>query len=337
MQIKPPFLLFLGDAQDNLAIKTAQGVVQWRPHWCVGQLRLTGCKADTGFPDITLREAVSKEAKTLVIGCVNAGGFLPDHWIETVVEALDAGLNVASGLHVKLEETPRIEEAAKRNNRQLFNLRHCERTFETGKGEKRRGRRLLTVGTDCSTGKKFTALALEAALRERGHDADFVATGQTGILIAGQGLALDAVVSDFLSGAAEWLTPDACSNHWYIVEGQGSLYHPSFAGVSLGLLHGTQPDAFIVCHEPTRRTMRGVSTPVPTVRQIIDATLLHGKLTNPLIKCIGISVNTENLEEESAQDYLLSLHHELSLPITDPLRYGVEPFIDILTKEFGPT
>ena len=132
-------------------------------------------------------------------------------------------------------------------------------TFATGKGTKRPGLRLLTVGTDCSVGKKYTALALEREMHARGLKADFRATGQTGILISGRGVAIDAVVADFISGAAEWLTPANEPDHWDVVEGQGSLFHPSFAGVTLGLLHGAQPDAFVVCHEPTRKTMRGVA------------------------------------------------------------------------------
>ena len=152
-------------------------------------------------------------------------------------------------------------------------MRHADRAFPTGKGTKRPGKRLLTVGTDCSVGKKYAALALEKEMTQRGFDADFCATGQTGVLIAGRGVAIDAVVADFISGAVEWIAPAAAENHWQIVEGQGSLFHPSFAGVTLGLLHGAQPDAFVVCHEPTRTTMRGVKHPLPSIEAVIDATV----------------------------------------------------------------
>ena len=140
------------------------------------------------------------------------------------------------------------------------------------------GLRLLTVGTDCSVGKKYTALALEKEMRARGLAADFRATGQTGVFISGRGVAIDAVVADFISGAAEWISPAAEPDHWDVVEGQGSLFHPSFSGVTLGLLHGAQPDAFVVCHEPTRTHMRGVKHTLPSIRDVIDLTVACGRL-----------------------------------------------------------
>mgnify|MGYP003317157967 FL=1 len=153
---------------------------------------------------------------------------------------------------------------------------------------------MLTVGTDCSVGKKYTALAIERAMRTSQMDVTFKATGQTGILIAENGIAIDAIVSDFISGAVEWLSPDNTDDHWDIIEGQGSLFHPSFAGVSLGLLHGSQPDAFVVCHEPNRANMRGVDAPLPSIQEVIDQTIQNGILTNKKIQCIGIALNTSN-------------------------------------------
>ncbi len=336
MQINHPYLMFLGDVPDQLAAKTAQGVADWRPDWCLGQLRLPGCKADLGIPDMTIGQAVNAGAKTMVVGVVNAGGTLPDHWVDTIVEAIGAGLDIASGLHIRLGSRPAIREAAERHGRSLFDVRHSDRTFATGKGTKRTGMRLLTVGTDCSAGKKYTSLALEAGMRAAGFDADFRATGQTGILISGRGVAIDAVVADFISGAAEWISPDAAPDHWDLVEGQGSLFHPSFAGVSLGLLHGSQPDAFVVCHEPTRRTMRGVAAPLPTIRQVIDLTIECGRLTNPAIRCTGIAVNTQALDEAAARALLeeTSRAHG-GLPATDPVRFGVEPLVERIVSEFG--
>lgn len=323
MQIEKPYLMFVGDVQDQLAAKTAAGIVDWRRDWCVGQLRLPGCKADVGLDDVDIGEAKRRGAKTMIIGVVNAGGVLPDHWITTIVEAIEAGMDIASGLHKRLEEVPAIAEAAKRHDRQLFNVRIPSQTFATGKGTKRPGMRLLTVGTDCSAGKKYTALALEREMRAQGFDADFRATGQTGIFISGRGVAVDAVVADFISGAAEWISPAADPHHWDVVEGQGSLFHPSFAGVTLGLLHGSQPDAFVVCHEPTRKTMRGVSTPLPTIRQVIDMTVACGRLTNPRIQCVGIAINTQALDDAAAKAYLEEVSAAEGLPATDPVRYGV--------------
>lgn len=334
MQIATPYLLFLGDVPDALAAKTAYGIKDWRPEWCIGQMRLPGCKADLGIPDLTLAEALAKGCRTLVVGVVNAGGVLPDHWIKEIVAAIEAGFDIASGLHVRLGAVPAIAEAARQRGSRLHDVRHSSETFPTGKGTRRPGRRLLTVGTDCSVGKKYTTLALEKGMRERGLDADFRATGQTGVFISGRGVAIDAVVADFISGAVETISPAAAPNHWDLIEGQGSLYHPSFAGVSLGLLHGAQPDAFVVCHEPTRTTMRGVSHRLPTIRQVIDLTVQLGTLTNPEIRPVGIAVNTQALAEDEARALLDTLAAEHGLPATDPVRFGVESLVDRIVTEF---
>ncbi|MBG6163356.1 putative NAD-dependent epimerase/dehydratase family protein [Labrenzia sp. EL_195] len=335
MEIARPYLLFLGDVPDALAAKTAVGIVDWRKDWCIGQIRLPGCAADTGLSDLSISEGASAGAKTLVIGAVNAGGRLPDHWIASIVEALDSGLDIASGLHVRLGDISEIREAADRNNAQLHDVRHNSMTFATGKGTKRSGKRILAVGTDCSVGKKYTALAMDRAMSERGYKSSFCATGQTGIFISGRGISLDAVVADFISGAAEWLSPETEEDHWQIVEGQGSLFHPSFAGVTLGLLHGSQPDGFIVCHEPTRTKMRGVETPLPTIEQVIETTIQLGRLTNPAIQCIGIAVNTAALEDDEALAFLAKVGEKHGLPATDPVRYGMEAIVDKVSAEFG--
>ncbi|WP_430911006.1 N-acetyltransferase DgcN [Methylobacterium sp. sgz302541] len=337
MQIATPYLMFLGDVPDRLAAKTAFGIADWRPEWCVGQLRLPGCAADLGIPDLTLEEAVAKGCKTMVIGVVNAGGVLPPHWVDEIVKALHAGLDVASGLHVRLGSVPAIAEAAQAGGRALHDVRLSAETFPTGKGTRRPGKRLLTVGTDCSVGKKYTVLALEKGMRARGLDADFRATGQTGVFISGRGVAIDAVVADFISGAVESISPAADPNHWDLIEGQGSLYHPSFAGVSLGLLHGAQADAFVVCHEPTRTTMRGVKHALPTIREVIDLNVQLGRLTNPDIRATGIAVNTQALDEPAARALLAELEAGYGLPATDPVRFGVEGLVDRLLAEFPET
>ncbi|BBF91810.1 N-acetyltransferase DgcN [Blastochloris tepida] len=336
MEIEKPYLLFLGDAPDQLAAKTALGIVDWRRDWCVGQLRLEGCMADTGLTDLGIDEARARGAKTLIIGVANAGGVLPDHWTATIVAAIAAGMDVASGLHVRLGSIPEVAAAAAAHGRKLFDVRHSAERFATGKGTKRPGRRLLTVGTDCSVGKKYTALALERAMAARGYAAAFRATGQTGVFISGRGVSVDAVVADFISGAAEWLTPANHPHHWDIVEGQGSLFHPSFAGVTLGLLHGAQPDAFVVCHEPTRTHMRGVAHPLPAIREVIALTVACGRLTNPDIRCIGIAINTERLDEDAARRVIAETAQAEGLPATDPVRFGVEAIVDRLAAEFGP-
>jgi uncharacterized NAD-dependent epimerase/dehydratase family protein len=334
MDIAQPYLLFLGDARDALAAKTALGILDWRRGWCLGQLRLPGCQADARLPEMTPGEAAAKGVRTMIVGVVNAGGVLPPSWISTIVAALEAGLDVASGLHMRLGAVPEIAAAAERTGRRLFDVRHSSERFATGKGTKRSGLRLLTVGTDCSVGKKYTVLALEKAMRDRGFDADFRATGQTGVFISGRGVPIDAVVADFISGAVEWLSPDAAPTHWDLIEGQGSLFHPSFAGVSLGLLHGAQPDAFIVCHEPTRRAMRGVPAALPTIGDVIHLTLACGRLTNPAIRCVGISINTEHLDEAEARAEIARAETQYGLPASDPVRFGLGPIVERMAAEF---
>ena len=323
--------MFLGDVPDALAAKTGQGIVDWRPEAVAGQLRLPGCGADLGVPDLTLDQAVARGVATLVIGAVNPGGVLPSAWLATLVQALDAGLDIASGMHARLAEIAEVASAAQRNNRSLFDVRYTAAGFATGKGVKRPGKRLLTVGTDCSVGKKYAALAIAREMRARGIDADYRATGQTGILIAGAGIAIDAVVADFAAGAAEALSPANEPGHWDIVEGQGSLFHPSFAGVTLSLLHGTQPDAFVVCHEPTRRTMRNVSTPIARIEDVIAATKTLGRLTNPGIRCAGIAMNTQALAADASAECIAKAKQQFDLPVCDPMRDGVGAIVDALT------
>lgn len=336
MTIAAPYLLFLGDVPDPLAAKMAQGVVDWRPERCLGQMRMSGCGADLGIADLSIADAVAGGARTFVVGAVNAGGVLPDHWKGAIVEALDAGLDVASGLHVKLESIPEIAAAAKKNGGAVHNLRHPKQSFATGQGTKRAGRRLLAVGTDCSVGKKYAALALERDMRAAGLDAEFCATGQSGILIAERGVALDAVVADFISGAAEFITPATGPDMWQVVEGQGSLFHPSFAGVTLGLLHGSQPDAFVVCHEPTRTTMRGVSAPLPSIQQVIEQTIALGRLTNPDICCVGICINTSALDVTAAEALLREIGQAHDLPCVDPIRFDSGAIVEHI-KSLYPT
>ncbi len=329
--IPKPYLLFLGEAKDELAIKTAAGINFWRPEWCIGQIRFPNANAKLEISEMTIKEAVEKGAKTFVIGVVNAGGVMPDSWRNVILEAIDSGMNIASGMHSRLSSYKEFADAAKKNNVQLHDLRFNEKKFDTGKGNKRKGKRLLTVGTDCSVGKKYTALAIERALKNKSIDVDFKATGQTGVLIAENGIAIDAIVSDFISGAVEWLSPDNNEDHWDIIEGQGSLLHPSFAGVSLGLLHGSQADAFLVCHEPTRIKMRGVETPIPSIKEIIDLTLSLGSLTNKRIKCVGIALNTSEMKEDpkSLKD---KISNEFGLPCLDPIVDNLDPFINIIKK-----
>ncbi|MFQ5971328.1 MAG: N-acetyltransferase DgcN [Alphaproteobacteria bacterium] len=332
MAIRHPYLMFLGDAPDQLAAKTASGVAHWRAEWCIGQLRLPGCRADLGLPDMTVGEAAGAGCKTLVVGVANRGGVMPESWIGTLVEALNAGMDVASGLHDRLADNPAVTDAARHRGRALFDVRHPDRELPIGTGAKRPGKRLLTVGTDCSVGKMYAALAIERELAARGVSTAFRATGQTGIFIAGDGISVDAVVADFISGAVELLSPASDPDHWDVIEGQGSLMHPSYAGVTMGLLHGAQPDALVLCHEPTRPHLRGLpGWPLPDLVECMEAHVAAARLTNPVARCVGVALNAENLtDDRERQAFLDQLEGELDLPVVDPVLTGVGPIVDTL-------
>jgi uncharacterized NAD-dependent epimerase/dehydratase family protein len=329
----PPYLLYLGTAADDLAIKTARGLAFWRPEWCVGQHRHPDCRFTLGLPEMGFAEARAAGANTMVVGNANAGGVMSTETVTNVIAALDAGLNVVAGLHQKLRDNADIVAAAKRNGRTLFDAREPVGNIPVGNGRKRAGHRLLTVGTDCSVGKMYTALALERSMRKRGIAADFRATGQTGIFVAGGSSPIDSVIADFISGAAELISPAREDGGWDLIEGQGSLFHPSYAGVSLGLLHGSQPDALVLCHEPGRVHMRGLpGSPQPDLKQCLDANLVAARLTNPAVKAVGVALNASRLSPEEASATCREIGDRLGLPCVDPVSMGVESIVDNLLK-----
>ena len=328
-----PYLLFLGDAQDELSIKGCTGVKSWRPEKAKAQIRLEGCTQDLKLPDMTPAQAAAAGCKTMLLGVANAGGFIPDNWVPTILAALEAGMDVMAGMHKRMADIPVLAEAARKHGRTLFDVRQPSQDFKVGKGYERAGKRVLTVGTDCSLGKMFTSLAIEKEMKARGLNATFRATGQSGIFIAGEGVAIDGVIADFIAGATEWLTPENTPDHWAVVEGQGSLFHPSFAGVSLGLLHGAQADALVMCHEPTRPHMRGVpGRALPSLEECIETNERAAHLTNPKARVIGFSIKTSAMSEADARAWMEDTQRRFGMPCCDPLRGGVGPIVDVLAK-----
>lgn len=327
--IASPYLIYLGDAAWPEMAKTALGLVYWRPERCVGQLREDGCKADVGLPDMTLEAAARAGAKTLVIGTALIGGKLPETWIARLVEALHKGFDIASGLHEPLASVPQLRDAARASGQRLHDVRIPIGPFPVATGAPRSGKRLLAMGTDCAVGKKYAALAIHAEMRNQGMDATFRATGQTGILIDGSGLSVDAIVSDFLAGAVEQMIPAAHANHWDVIEGQGALVHPAFAGVTLGLLHGSQPHAFVVCHEAGRETLLGFDThKVGGISQIIALTRSLCSWFPHEVTCAGLCINTSRLTETEARAYLDRQAAEHGVPACDPVRFGVREIVE---------
>ena len=324
LELSLPYLLFLGDVTEPAYAKTAFGLHDWARDKCVGECIAPGGTVTTGLPRLTPAQAVAQGAGSLVIAVANSGGVIPPGWRPMLIEALEAGLDIVSGMHVRLVDVPGLRESAERSGRRLIDVRTPPADIAIATGRKRTGKRLLTVGTDCALGKKYTALALAEAFAGRGVATDFRATGQTGILIAGGGMPIDAVISDFEAGAAEGLSPDADPAHWDVVEGQGSLWHPAYAGVSLGLLHGTQPDVFVVCHDPNRTHVLGLpGFALPSVGEIVEATILLGQRTNPAIRCGGVCYNTSAMDAAAAEALLTAESARLGLPVADPIRRGI--------------
>ena len=329
--IKTPYLLFLGDAPDQLAAKVAQGIKDWRPANAVGQFRLANCGADVGLKDMTLAEAKAAGAQTLVIGVANRGGVISDAWKEVLIDALGMGFDLASGLHNLLREEDDLVAAAAAHGQNLHDVRIPTVDYPIANGKQRTGKRCLAVGTDCSVGKMYTAMAMDEEMKKRGMKSSFRATGQTGILITGDGVPLDAVIADFMAGAVEWLTPDNDPDHWDMIEGQGSLFHVSYSGVTMALVHGGQPDALILSHEPTREHMRGLPEyQQPSLAELRDVALTMARVGNPKCQVVGISVNTQHLSDDEANTYLANVEAEMGMPTVDPFRHGAERLADAL-------
>lgn len=329
--IPTPYLLFLGDAPDPLAAKVAQGIKDWRPENALGQLRMDGCKADLGLKDLTLAQAKEAGAKTLVIGVANRGGVISAAWKEILIEAIEAGFDIASGLHNLLRDEADLVAASMAHGTSLHDVRVPGIDYPIANGVKRTGKRVLAVGTDCSVGKMYTGLALDAEMRARGMKSTFRATGQTGILITGQGIPLDAVIADFMAGAVEYITPDNDADHWDVIEGQGSLFHVSYSGVTMALIHGGQPDAIILSHEPSRKHMRGLPDyQLPTLEALHDMCLPIARVANPDVQVVGISVNTAAMTAEEARAYLSEIEAAMGLPAVDPFRDGAGRLVDAL-------
>ncbi len=324
-QLRKPYLLYLGDAHHPTDAKTACGLRDWCRSDVIGEWSLPTAKVSVSVPRMSPSDAAAAGAGSLVIGIASVGGKLPDAWLPDLEDAIASGLDLVSGMHTRLTSFPSLVRAAEERGVHLHDVRHSDMVFPAGTGRKRTGMRVATVGTDCALGKKYTALALTDALKARGANATFRATGQTGVMIAGEGIAIDAVVADFISGAAETLSPDNAPDHWDVIEGQGSLFHPAYAGVTLGLLHGSQPDAFVLCHDPSRTTIEYFPDfPLPELSDAITQYVVAGRITNRAIRCVGVSINSSTLSDAEWSEYAERVSRELGVPVCDPMRGGVD-------------
>ena len=331
IEIRSPYLIFLGSETEVTYAKTGAGLVQWRPELCRGQISLPAGSVDLGLPRLTIDEAVDAGIQSLLIGTAAVGGGIPEDWLPMLEQAAAAGLDIVAGVHTRVNDIDRLKRAAASSGARLVDVRVPPQGLPVGTGKKRSGKRVLTVGTDCAVGKKYTALAIERDMKAAGLKATFRASGQTGIMIAGSGIPIDAVVADFLSGAAEQLSPDNDPDHWDVIEGQGGIFHPGYASVTMGLLIGSQPDAFVVCTEAGRSHIEGWQDfELPSIEAVISRASGIGKQVNPAIRCAGISVNTSKLPPAEREGYLSALSQETGLPCIDPIAGDTKPIIEQL-------
>ena len=334
VSLEPPYLLYLGDVTDDDHAKTGFGLAHWRPERCAGQMRLPDCPVDLGLAEMSVADAVAAGVRTAIVGVAPVGGQIPDHWLPQLIELAAAGIHIASGMHSKLRSMPDLVAAAYKGGATLTDVRVPPDNLPVGQGKPRSGKRVLTIGTDCAVGKKYSALALHRELERRDVKATFRATGQTGIMIAGEGIPIDAVVADFISGAAEVLSPDNDDDHWDVIEGQGSLLNPSYSGVSLGLLHGSQPDAIVLCHDASRTEIIEVfgDYPIPELDEVIDDALRLARRTRPGCFCAGVSVNTSEMDDFERDAYLAKLQDHLGVPCVDPIATGMTPIANFMLR-----
>jgi uncharacterized NAD-dependent epimerase/dehydratase family protein len=274
----------------------------------VGQFRMEGCKADVGLPDMDLAEAKEAGAKTLVIGVANRGGVISRRGRRCLSPRWRKGSTLPQVCTTFCGMRKTLPPSPGRRGGRFTTCGSPSVKYPIANGKPRSGKRCLAVGTDCSVGKMYTSLAMDAEMKKRGLKSSFRATGQTGILITGNGVPLDAVVADFMAGSVEWLTPDNDDDHWDMIEGQGSLFHVSYSGVTMALIHGGAPDALILSHEPTRQHMRGLAG-LPDA--IAGGPARHGPADRahrqPEGAGVGISVNTAAMSEDEALSYLESV------------------------------
>lgn len=322
IEIARPYALFLADADGQDSV-VADFLLRWRRQDCVG--RIGGARSD--LPELSFSEAVERGARTLVIVAESNGA--PKKWHAPLSEALEAGLDIASRLPIA--EIAPVAKTAKRLGRIVRDVRCDPGSFPPATGKRRAGRRVLTIGTDRTANTLTAALSIERDLKSRGAATDFRATTPLGILVAGGGVPLGAVASDALTGAVETLCPAASPDHWDVVEGRASLGHPADAPVALALLHGAQPDAIVLCHDPQRRHLEDLPhVPMPYLSELVALHERAARLTNPAAAVLGVALDTGTLPDAAARDAVRRVTETYGLPCCDPHREGTAPIVDRL-------
>lgn len=335
-------LILTGGQLGVFSSKTAVGVMRCAPDRVAGLLDGEHAGADSrellrmdrAFPIFSsVADAMRTRPDALLIGVAPQGGRLEEHWRESIREAIRHGLHIYSGLHVMLGEDAEFAALAKKHAVRIWDIRRPPDDLPVAKARaaETRAFRVLTIGTDCNTGKMLASIEIERALRRRGHDARFIATGQTGIVIQGGGIAIDRAVSDFAAGAAERMVLEHKDREFLVVEGQGSLLHPGFSGVTLSLLHGSLPHAVILCHHAGRERVRGSDTPLAPLSVHIE---LCEKLCAPIFpaKVIAVAVNGVDLDDGQLRAEINRVEAETGLPAADVVRTGPDRLVDAILE-----
>jgi uncharacterized NAD-dependent epimerase/dehydratase family protein len=331
-------LAILVNSDDPFNAKTAVGVLRYSPDPIVGLVdpERAGKTAGDVYnvrPDVPIFGSVADlPANTgrLLVGIASRGGDLPPEMRVEVVAAIERGIDVYNGLHTFITQDEDLVALAKSKGVKLVDLREVPEHPPVGLGLPHRegSTVVLTVGSDCNVGKMSTSLELDLLARERGLKSTFVATGQTGIMIASGGIAVDRVISDFVNGAIEEIVVPAAEQYdWVFVEGQGSLFHPGYSCVTMGLMHGTAPEKMILCHQPTRTEIRRYTTPIPPLKTILKGYEEAASWLRPS-KVVGVALNTYDLDEAAARDAIKKVEDDLGIPATDAIRYGVANLLD---------
>jgi uncharacterized NAD-dependent epimerase/dehydratase family protein len=334
-------ILAEGKSGDPHYGKTARGVIHYSPHPVVAVLDSTRAgETYRGVPIVaTVDDALRFNPTTALVGVATQGGRFPPAWRELLRSCISNGLDVENGLHEFLSDDEELSELARLHNVELRDLRRppADLSVPTGENLQLAAKIVLTVGSDCAIGKKTVAVELDLEARKRGHRSVFVPTGQTGIAIAGWGIAVDAVISDFLAGAAERLVVEGAARggELLFVEGQGSIVHPAYSGVTLGLLHGSAPHACVLCHKAGAKVVEGFPDhPLPPLAELVE---LYERMSLPArpAPVAAIALNTAGLDADEARSAVDAVRTETGLPVDDPVRFGAGPLLEAVLKRLG--
>jgi uncharacterized NAD-dependent epimerase/dehydratase family protein len=345
---EPRYLIIADGDFGPMTSKTANSVIRYHPERTVAVLDREHAGRTVqdvlGFggaiPVVgSMREGLARGPSAVLIGIAPKGGQLPSEWLAWLGEALDAGCDIWNGLHTFLSNDAVLAAKARAKGARLLDLRRppADLPIASGLAKEVDPLVVLTVGTDCNVGKMTAQLQLTKKLNDRGIRTRFVPTGQTGIMIEGWGIAVDAVVADFIAGAAEWLTVEGSKNaDVVLVEGQGSINHPGYSGVTLGLLHGSCPDALILCHQSTRQYIgdyrEAAWLRIPPLTEYVRLYESTGAAVHPT-RVIGISLNTYDMSDVEARRACDQAQRETGLPATDPVRFDPGPLVNAIAEE----